>query len=269
MSVPYSIDAATNEVGTNISEAAKQLRALKDQGVTHQYIDHAITHLEAAGKANQTVYDVCKAAFANHVNVKQDAGMPVYDPDAANPQLHVKAPDLAPLTGPALDAMRRLQHGQAGDGGQAEVVALLRARGDLSEATIHEYITQYGPEGQLRRYIDGNAQSADLGAGVEVAGLSPLTGEALHDALVGKSGGDRYLVGGFDAELSRAYVNAYGVGGEHYNPSYSQLAQLTTQQLADLQASYPTPRDWLAQHGANVETIAATWPEALALAGRA
>jgi hypothetical protein len=135
------------------------------------------------------------------------------------------------------------------------------------------------PQGELSLNSSKEAQtiapsdvsdvSSVLGTGVEVAGLSPLTGEALHDALVGKSGGDRYLVGGFDAELSRAYVSAYGVGGEHYNPSYNQLARLTTQQLADLQASYPTPRAWLAQHGANVETIAATWPEALALAGRA
>lgn len=79
---------------------------------------------------------------------------PAADPDAPNPHLVIKAPDLVPLTGAALDAMRRLQHGQAGDTGSAEVVGLLRAQGGLSETAIRDYITQYGPEGQLRRYID-------------------------------------------------------------------------------------------------------------------
>lgn len=66
--------------------------------------------------------------------------------------LHIKAPDLAPLTGPALDAMRWVQgHSTAPSGTDAwnAMVAALAAQGITDPQQVINYVTAYGPGGSL------------------------------------------------------------------------------------------------------------------------
>jgi hypothetical protein len=102
--------------------------------------------------------------------------------------------------------------------------------------------------------------------------LPPLQGSALHDALVGRTDAGGYVVGEYDAETSKRYVQDYNVGGPRHRPELSMVARMPDADRARLTAQFDSPRSWLKTNGfgddyLNAKEVPNDWAGFLAQAG--
>jgi hypothetical protein len=102
--------------------------------------------------------------------------------------------------------------------------------------------------------------------------LPPLQGAALHDALVGRTDAGGYVVGEYDAETSKRYVQDYNVGGPRHRPELSMVARMPDADRACLTAQFDSPRLWLKTNGfgddyLNAKEVPNDWAGFLAQAG--